>query len=231
MFHFKHFSVSQKKSPLKVGTDAMVLGAVVNALSPKNILDIGAGTGVLSLMCAQNFSKANIDAIEIDEASCVDCQLNFSASPWKNRLTLINADVLQHSFDNKYDLIISNPPFYQNSLMNDDLRLAQAKHESFLPIDQLFYKVKSILNDSGSFWMIFPENHAENVFENAQKNGLYTKIDYLVNGKPNLTVRRIVCFVLNACNTEKKSICIRNEDGSYTDEYKSLTKEFHGKVL
>lgn len=109
-FNFKHFSIEQNDAVLKVGTDAFVLGAFFTAHNPKRILDIGAGTGVLSLIAAQKFTNALIDAVEIDEESSVLAQRNFENSPWANRLVVHKTSIQDFSTSQNYDLIVSNPP-------------------------------------------------------------------------------------------------------------------------
>ena len=210
----------------------MVLGSLVKSENAMHILDIGTGTGVLALMMAQTNSNASVTAIEIDELSAIDCQENFINSPWKDRLEIIVKDILEFEADNHFDLIICNPPFYSNSLSNEDKRLASAKHASHLPFDKLFDKAASLLSENGNFWMIFPFQDKQLILEIAEKWGLFPKIDYSVNGKPNQPVRTVLCFCLYKSTTiDSAEITIRNHDNSYTEEYKNLTIHFHGVKL
>lgn len=232
VFHFKEFTIQQANSILKVGTDAMVLGSVVDSSNSTAILDIGTGTGVLALMMAQKNAKASITAVEIDALSAKDCFLNFENSPWKKRLSLVLTDFNEFQSNQKFDLIICNPPFYSNSLENTDKRKASAKHAIHLPFEALFTKVASLLAQHGSFWMISPYQDKQLILETAEKNGLFPKTDYSINGKPIQPVRAIFCFsLLKLVPCVHKELTIRNDDNSYTEEYKILTADFHGVKL
>ena len=232
IFHFNQFSIQQTNSILKVGTDAMVLGSLVKTGNASHVLDIGTGTGVLALMMAQKNQTANVTAVEIDELSAKDCQENFTNSPWSHRLEIIVKDILEYEADNHFDLIICNPPFYSNSLSNENKRLASAKHAVHLPFDQLFQKIASLLSENGKYWMIFPFQDKQLVSDLAEKCGLFPEIDYSVNGKPNQPVRTVFCFgQLKPTAIESHEITIRNHDNSYTDAYKKLTVDFHGVKL
>ena len=153
-FQFKHFSVSQANTTMKVGTDAMLLGSSVDDERPSSILDIGTGTGVIALMLAQRFAEAKVIGLEIDDDACQEAKANFEQSPWGNRLEAIHGDILNIQFDDKFDLIVSNPPYYENSLISENERTSRAKHAEFLPVNNLLRKVASILTENGSFWVV-----------------------------------------------------------------------------
>ncbi len=217
---------------MKVGTDAMVFGALVNPENSASILDIGAGTGVLSLMLAQRNQQAQITAIEVDESSFEDCQVNFKNSPWNNRLEVINGDFLSQQFDKRFDFIISNPPFYQNSLHNADLKLAKARHSDFLPMKQLMAKVASLLSSNGVFSLIFPFQNCDEIKELAKQVGFSILREITVNGKPETPVRTILELSLeNRHEAVIQDLTIRDIDGAYSEEYRELTIDFHGKRL
>lgn len=231
-FHFKHFKINQDNASMKVGTDAMILGALVNATTSKRALDIGAGTGILSLMIAQKNPNTEIVAIELDSESVLDCQLNFDQSQWKSRLKIVNEDFLTFQDSEAFDLIVSNPPFYQDSLHNPNERKANARHSFFLPTHLLLKGIKNLLKPGGSAWIIFPSNDYELLKELVEKAGLFIRIDYSVNGKPGTLVRKVFCLQNEPVTHEKIEILtIRNSDGHYSEQYKELTKEFHAKEL
>lgn len=230
-FSFKHFSVEQSNSALKVGTDAMVLGAFIDTENANNSLDIGSGTGVLSLMIAQKNPTIHVTAIEIDELSCLDCLRNFLNSPWNNRLSLLNSNFLTENFSGAFDLIFSNPPFYENSLINSDTRKAKAKHESHLSFYLLFEKVSKILSEIGNFWIIMPCENANKWIENASEYRLYCIQKINIFAKPNSMKRTILVFSKIKSEMLLSDFIIRNNDNSYSDDYIQLTKEFHSKVL
>ncbi len=230
-FLFKHFSITQNRSALKVGTDAMLLGAFIKSENERLGLDIGTGTGVLSLMIAQKNLNIQIDAIDLDGESIVDCQENFINSNWSERLATISADFLHYSFDKKYDLIFSNPPFYQNSLVNENKRTAVSKHAVHLPFNRLFEKVSSLLSDTGSFWIIFPFDDFEKVTNLGKSNGLFIENKITIESKLSVPTRVILSFRKSVIPITEKTLVIRNSDNSFSAEYIELTKDFHGKKL
>jgi len=231
IFQFKHFSISQSNSALKVGTDAMVLGALIETSTEKSALDIGAGTGVLALMLAQKNATLTIDAIEIDSATCLDANLNFMNSKWKDRLTLIEGDFLTYAFTNKYDLIVSNPPFYVDGLVSENDRTNQAKHANDLNFETLFYRVNQLLSSEGTFWLIYPfETHAF-VESIARKNELFPSQLIEIQGKPNRPTRMVVCFNKIALPIKCEIFVIRDEEGNYSPNYIESTREFHSKKI
>jgi tRNA1Val (adenine37-N6)-methyltransferase len=231
MFHFKHFSIQQENSALKVGTDAMLLGAFVSSENAKSCLDIGAGTGVISLMLAQKNPTLEVTAIEIDAASVIDCSANFSNSNWSKQLTCLEADFLSWPTEQQFDLIVSNPPFYQNSLLSNNALKAQSKHAVFLPFDQLFEKVTRLLVENGVFWMIIPIEDLHFVCQLALLNNLFCCQQIIIEAKPGKNVRAILAFRKNEQHLIVQTICIRAENGNYTSQYIELTKEFHSKNL
>jgi tRNA1Val (adenine37-N6)-methyltransferase len=231
IFQFKHFSISQSNSTLKVGTDAMVLGALIDTTTEKSALDIGTGTGVLALMLAQKNATLTIDAIEIDSGSCMDANLNFENSKWKNRLSLIEGDFLTHSFTKKYDLIVSNPPFYVDGLVSENDRNNKAKHSNELNFDSLFNRVNQLLSLDGSFWLIYPFDTHSFVESIANEIGLFPSQLIEIQGKPNRPTRMIACYKKVASNVRYEVFLIRNEDGNYSPSYIEATLEFHSKKI
>ena len=231
IFQFKHFSVSQSNSALKVGTDAMVLGALIETTNEKSALDIGTGTGVLALMLAQKNSTILVDAIEIDAASCVDANLNFSNSNWKERLNLIKSDFLDYSFSNQYDLIVSNPPFYVNGLESPNERIAQSKHAKELNFETLFDRVNQLLSSEGSFWLIYPFEIHGFVETIAGENELFPTQLIEIQGKPNRPTRMLSCYNKIASPIMREIFVIRDEEGNYSPKYIEATSEFHSKKI
>lgn len=230
-FQFKHFTINQSRSALKVGTDAMILGSFIDSTSKKKGLDIGAGTGVLSLMIAQNNPDIEIDAIEIDSDSFLDCKENFAGLKYSEKLKIVHADFLSFSFQKKYDLIFSNPPFYYNSLQSSDERTAISKHSVHLPFDRLFEKVSLLLTENGHFWLIIPAEHTPTIKDIAKENHLFPLHEINVFAKPGKHTRSILSFSKIGGSTSFNSLTIREETGAYTEQYIQLTKDFHFKNL
>jgi len=233
VFCFRHFEIRQESSAMKVGTDAMVLGALVQAEHPKAILDIGTGTGVLALMMAQKFPEATIVGVEIEPSSATEAKQNMENSPWPDRLTLLETDIKDLHTNQKFDLIISNPPFYTGGLLNPNAQRAQARHVFALPFDVLFSKVACLLLEDGDFWMIAPSSDVELVEMEATKVNLFPRRRIEIHGKVGgAAVRTVLCFSFKplkfiGCN----KLTIREVDGKYTADYIALTADFHGVAI
>lgn len=231
-FQFKHFKVAQTNTTMKVGTDSMLLGALVKADDPHTILDIGTGTGVIALMLAQRFVGAEIIGLEIDQKACDEAEFNFQKSSWGNRLSSVNEDVLKANFDQPFDLIVSNPPYYENSLLSENERNSRAKHAAFLPVSALLKKVSTLLTENGKFWVIVPSENSESWIESASVNQLFLNQSVSIFGKEGQGQKRaVLVFGREQRVSEKSSLTVRNEKGAYTKEYIELTKEFHDRDL
>lgn len=231
-FHFKNFSVFQSKVSMKVGTDAMLLGSFIDSTDKTAALDVGAGSGVLSLMVAQQNSAIRIDAVEIDELSVQECRQNFKASKWSDRLDVYNVDFLDFTMDRKYDLLFSNPPFYSTSLLSNDKRKAVAKHENSLPNNLFFQKASDLLTPKGAIWIIVPFEGLNSWLASARENNLFVSRETNISGKKTHAPNRVILeFKRGERNLISDNFSIRDENGSYTDEYIKRTKEFHGKEL
>jgi tRNA1Val (adenine37-N6)-methyltransferase len=153
-FRFKQFYIDQDQCAMKLGMDACVFGAWMNGGEP--VLDVGTGTGILALMAAQRFPNTSIDAIELDEKACDQAAGNFAHSPWKQRLKAIQCDFKQYSTTVKYEHIISNPPYFVDSLKSEDAERNQARHDDSLPLKEFFTQSKSLLTAGGKVSLIFP---------------------------------------------------------------------------
>ncbi len=231
LFHFKEFSIQQDVSAMKVGTDAMILGSLVDANLKVNGLDIGTGTGVLSLMLAQKNKNICINAIEIDVESAKEAELNFQNSSWSNRLRIVHADFRTFFTEIQFDLIISNPPYFENGILNESIRKANSRHEDSLPLQELFQKVAEMLAANGHFWLILPFETAAKWKMKATELKLSCEKEIIIFGKPNLPKRIVLCFSKVGVECEKSSVLIRTENNEYSNEYKELTVDFHGVKL
>ena len=150
-FSFRQFTIHQDQCAMKVGTDGVLLGAWVNVENAQRILDVGTGTGLIALMCAQR-SESVIDAVEVDRAASEQAAVNCSASPWKDRITVVH-DSFQHFAEStayRYDLIVSNPPFFKNSLKPKGLARSLARHDDRLSYESLLYYTVKILEPGGT---------------------------------------------------------------------------------
>lgn len=227
LFRFKEFQVYQNGASLKVGTDAMVLGAVLDETKAINVLDIGTGTGVLALMFAQRNPQALIDAIEIDEINSELAELNIKSSKFHNQIRLIKGDFFDFTSETKYDLIFSNPPFFIDSLDSLDKRKSNTRHLSNDQFHTFIDKVYELLDVNGVFYVIFPIEHST-IWYNAIQIHFFIQEEIILYGKPEKAKRIILkCAKFNSCFISR-SIVIRNFEGKYTDDYIKLTKDFHG---
>lgn len=231
IFKFKHFDVSQSDAAMKIGTDSMVFGALIDTNNKTSGLDIGTGTGVLSLMVAQKNSQLQIKSIEIEEKAFAEAAMNFLNSPFSNQMQAIHGDFLEMESENQFDLIFSNPPYFENSSKSGIENRDLARHDNSLPLDLLFKKVTDLLSDNGHFWLILPHLTMDNHYPNALKNNLFPETEIAVFGKENQLVRKITAFSKIQSKIISRDLVVRNLDGTYTKEYKDLTKDYHFNVL
>ena len=218
---------------MKVCTDACLFGAYTadqiaeGKLSATNILDIGTGTGLLSLMLAQQTASA-IDAVEIDKASYYQARENFEESPWKERLSIFNSDILQFSSTKKYDLVISNPPFFEKDLKSDDAKKNAAKHDSTLTLQQLLDVVVKYLDEDGVFAVLLPYHRINYCVEEAEKTGLYLSKKVLIKQTPlHAWFRGILFFSKHQTAAVKEEISIRDKMGDYTGKFMDLLTDYY----
>ena len=229
MFHFKHFSLSDEKSAMKVGMDAVLLGTWVNVPLSGSILDIGTGTGILALMMAQR-SSADIDAVEIDEGSAEEALQNIELSPWKERISIFPLDVREFATNpsRSYDLIISNPPFFSNSLKSLDDNRNKARHDVKLPLEIFMSSVHNLLSQTGKLAVIVTvESHSRWVRE-ASAIGLYPVRKSSVVSKQGKKANRIMLeFQRGFHDCDESTLMVCDGNGQYTEAYKSLTADFY----
>jgi len=232
VFRFKQFDVKQANNPLKVGTDAMLLGAFIDASSKKRGLDLGTGTGVLSLMVAQKNAEIFINAVEINSLAAEECTFNFNQSKWNNRLNCLDSDYLKIDFPKPYDLIFSNPPYHLESIIGSDLNYNRAKHSDSNELAKLFSLVNRILSEDGDFWLILPFQLQTYIQKIAEENQLFCKQMIQIHAKENKrNTRTIFQFQKKESNLNVTDFYIRNADNSYTEAYIQLTKAFHFVAL
>lgn len=226
-FHFKRFDVFHDRCAMKVGTDGVLLGAWVNIKDEKRILDAGTGSGLIALMLAQR-SKSEIVAIEIDKSGFEQATENVAHSPWSERIKVIHEDLMVFKSIEKFDLIVSNPPFFRNSLKAPTKVRTQARHDESLTWDQLVEKATSMLNPMGRLAVIIPfEGFA--FFESmCIQNKLYLKRKCEVSTKPDKPPKRLLLeFSLESLSPEYSSIALGNSDNSRTSAYSDLTSDFY----
>jgi tRNA1Val (adenine37-N6)-methyltransferase len=229
-FVFKQFKINQDKCAMKVGTDAVLLGAWINPLSAKTILDIGTGTGIIALMLAQR-SGARIDAIEIDDNAFMQSTENVNECKWKERIHIHHVSLQDYInlSDHKYDLIVSNPPYFVDSSKASGESRSNARHTDHLPFNDLLRGVLKLLNLNGKFYVILPTKEGELFREMAEENKLYlTKRTRVITRADKPQKRLLMRFEFTNRTLSEDSIIIEeNERHSYTDAYKTLLKDYY----
>ncbi len=233
LFQFKQFSITQEHSALKLGTDAMLLGALTDFEKPSSIIDIGTGMGILALMMAQKH-LCPITAIDIDEGAVCDAKKNCAESSWNNRI-FVECCSLQNYINqtkNEFDGIICNPPFFSNSPTNNSIAKTMARHTISLDPNDLFYGINKLLSKTGSASIIIPTSEKQLFTEKAQKHNLYTikEVEIYPFSSSEKANRAVIFFSKKWSAFQKSQIHIRENDNNYTSEYKNLTKDFYIKL-
>ena len=211
----------------------MLLGSFISTELKSQGLDLGAGTGVLSIMLAQKNQKLQIDAVEINANVAKECDLNFQNSKWKKNLKSISADYLQFPFKKKYDLIFSNPPYHFENILSPDNGVNISKHSLLSDFIQFFQLVKKLLTENGDFWIIIPFFSSDQLTKLANEYGLFLKEYIYIHSKPSKkNIRVIINFSRKKQdNIREREFVIRNENNLYSEEYIALTKDYHSKDL
>ena len=228
-FQFKQFTIHQQHCAMKVCTDACLFGAyMANEIEDhKTVLDIGSGTGLLSLLLAQK-SNSQIDTVEIDVAAFDQAKENIVQSPWKERIEIVNSDINDFDPQKKYDYIISNPPFFEADLKSADDKKNAAKHDSTLTLQVLLTNIDRLLHKEGSFAVLIPFDRS-NYFETAAASmhfHLAKKISVQQTPAHNF-FRSILIFSRKAAPVKKETIQIKNEQGEYSDVFRELLREYY----
>jgi tRNA1Val (adenine37-N6)-methyltransferase len=232
-FVFKQFELEQGKAAFKLGTDSVLLGSWLPERTYKRILDLGAGTGILGLMMAQRFSEAHVWGIEIDQLSSKDCANNFSQSPWRDRLNMVNEDIVNWSNANpreKFDLLITNPPYFRNSLLNPDHRKSIARHSGDLTLDVLADLAKRHLLADGCFGIILPSLEFDEMKFQLEERGMYSNHICLISSFENTDViRKMGVFSYNDQPMNEERHYLYHPDKSRSAWYALLSEDFYIK--
>ena len=239
-FHFKQFTIYQDKCAMKVGTDGVLLGAwtfVEN--NPTSVLDIGTGSGLIALQLAQRCDAELIDAVEIDAASFEQAVANFENSPWGDRLFCYHASLAMFTseIDERYDLIVSNPPFYTESLSLSQQKevIAEARKKArftcSLSFDELLFSVSKLLSEKGIFSVIVPFKEEASFVDLAKKYHLFLNRLCRVKGNPTVEVKRsLLEFSFCKSNPKIEHLTIEIKRHQYTKAYIALVKDFYNKM-
>lgn len=234
-FQFKQFTVQQDKAAMKVCTDACLFGAFVadrfqRTNTKFRVLDIGSGTGLLSLMFAQKNTTAEIDAVEIDRSAAEQSKENFRNSPWKERLHIHHQPIQEFGI-NTYDLIISNPPFYENDLKSENQKRNLALHSSALGLDDLLDVIQKHLSANGKFAVLLPYHRSANFVNHALLKDFFLEEEVSVKQtSKHPYFRSMLLFGRNKLQARHSDICIKEKNDDYSDEFKELLNDFYLKL-
>ncbi|HNW57276.1 MAG TPA: methyltransferase [Bacteroidales bacterium] len=230
-FSFKQFTIWQDKSAFKVGTDGVLLGAVTDVSGAKSILDIGSGTGLVAIMLAQR-CEAEITAIEPDHESYLQAYSNARNCKWSNRIMVCETNLQDYCPDVKFDLIVSNPPYFVDSMQNPDPRKSAARHNDSLNSDDLLKGISRLLSNDGKFQLIMPYVEGNIFIADAQKYGFYCNSILKIKPLPTAEIRRLILtFGRNRLKSMEKFLTIeRGKRYDFTEDYINLTKDFYLKL-
>lgn len=230
-FSFKQFTIRHDRCAMKVGTDGVLLGAWTDVTHSHRILDIGTGTGVIALMLAQRCPEAQITAIDIDAEAVEQACENVSASPWKERVEVCRQDICTYMDSLLFDTIVSNPPYFIDSLKCPDGQRNTARHTDTLDADRLIGKVSELLTPEGRFSLILPAEQTDDLLRIAAGKGLYPSRHTWVITRPGLDPKRVLMEfrkTIQGCHKDK--LVIELDRHVYSEDYIALTKEFYLKM-
>lgn len=240
IFQFKQFTIDQSLCAMKVGTDGVTLGAVADVEKARRVLDIGCGTGLLCLMTAQRNGTAEIVGIDIDEDAVRGATQNCESSKWAGRISIVGKSLQEfvEAAPSAFDKIITNPPYFEDSLKAPKASRTLARHTDSLPFSELASSASTLLSDDGSLSIILPTDAHEKFEKIAEEYGLYLRKKTLVYPKPGAEVKRVVGEFVKIKNDECKMQNVEIEiltveteiRHQYTDDYIRLTKEFYLKM-
>lgn len=229
-FFFKQFGLFHHRSTMKIGTDAILLGRWTEVSENDVVLDIGTGCGLIPLMLAQKGIKS-ADAVEIDKDSYEEAAQNFRNSAWNSQLGAIHDDIRHYSSvcEKKYDLVVSNPPFYFGDNIPEKAKKGLARHTNTLSYNDLLASVKKVIKPDGRFSLVLPSIESKTFLKDAENQGFYLKKELLIVPIEGKEPNRInMHFVVNQVDkTEIETFVLRNQDHTFTNEYKDFLKDYY----
>jgi len=230
IFQFKEFTIQQEKAAMKVGTDSILLGSWIQLSNEESILDIGAGTGLLSLMMAQRSNAEIIDAVEIESDAYEECVSNFENSPWGDRLFCYHSSIQNFAdeIEEKYDLIIANPPYFEPYKNNSISAKSTARQTHFLDYKTLLEATQQLLHITGSCAFIIPYEREMKFIKLAQSFAFFPQnITRVKDTEKVIYKRSLIQFRFEKTRIEEKELILKNSDKTYSKEFIDLTKDFY----
>ena len=230
-FRFQRFVVHQERCAMKVGTDSVLLGAWANG--GRHILDVGSGTGVISLMMAQRFPQAKVEAVDIDEEACRQAVENAEASPFVHQVSIACCSIQELArtphLRGSFDAVVSNPPFFDNALKTPDASRNMARHTDSLPFDQLFLSVRYLMAPTGEFSAIIPFDYKAKFLSEAALNGFVVSREYAVKTTPKKRAKRyLLAFrIPPAEEFDQQEVVLETMPGIRSEWYEMITRDFY----
>ncbi|MES2656586.1 MAG: methyltransferase [Bacteroidota bacterium] len=229
-FQFKQFLIKQDKCAMKVGTDSVLLACLTDVSNCKTVLDIGTGTGIIALMLAQKNTSLLIDAIEIDDDAFIQAKENIETSVFAPQIQIHHGALQHFEPDKKFDLIISNPPYFigKNNFSIHNIQRAKARHDDDLPFDVLIQKASDLLTNDGTLRVILPAQESKVFINLALQMGLYLQVQTYLKPKPDKSYNRVIIQLGKTEQTViENEFTIYHEDGNQTEWYKETCKDFY----
>lgn len=228
IFKFKQFEIADNQSAMKIGTDGVILGAWADVTGCQRILDIGTGTGLIALMLAQRNIDAYIEAVEIEKHAFEEAQQNFTRSPWPGRLHAIHTDIKAYKPSTGSDLVVSNPPFFTSGTQSPVHQRHKARHTQSLNLSDLISISLKVLSAKGRACFILPPQEGHLMVDEAKRQGLYLTKKTTFRPKVSKNIERVLLqFEKNSKPLTESTLIHYKEDGSWSADYISLTKDFH----
>ena len=230
-FKFKRFTIEQENCAMKVGTDGCLLGGWFNCAGSKRVLDIGCGTGLISIMAAQR-SNAHITGVEIDDTAAVQARKNADNSPWGERIEIASCDFLEYGTDGKFDAIVSNPPYFVNSMKCDSETRTLARHSDTLDCRMFFKKSIELLADGGCVSIVIPCDIMEEWKVAAMEQTLYpTRVTFIKTTPRKAPKRVLIEFRADSnCVAVEDTLILETSPGEYSDDAKRILGDFYLKL-
>ncbi len=230
-FRFKQFLVHHDLCSMKVGVDGVLLGAWADVNNCASILDVGTGSGLIALMLAQKNSSATIHAIDIDDSAFQQTKINFDLSPWKNRMVLHKGDFSVFESAQKFDLIVSNPPYFSNSSLSSDSSRNIARHNITLSLEKLIERANFLLHPQGKLCIVYPFENLAEVESITDKMHLSIKKLTLVKPNASKSPKRILVEITKESSADRteNELMIEVRPNEFSQEYTTLTKDFYLK--
>ena len=227
-FDFRQFCVRQDRCAMKVGTDGVLLGAWAQLPPEGRLLDIGTGTGLIALMAAQR-TRCHVTGVELDAKAAAQAAENATASPWSDRVGIVQADIAAYETEIPFDAALSNPPYYDSSLLPPDTARAVARHTGRLTFDQLTRSARGLLRPKGKLHVVLPAEAEEAFLSAAAAADFYPTLRTVVRTRPEKPPRRVL-LTLDASNsrTLQQELLLHGAAGNErTAEYEQLTRDFY----